>query len=249
MYSIKQLVGVLATPLMIALALALTAAVLRARNRPRASRWLTVTAFAVAYLSATAPVADALMWPLERQYPGVDSQSLPDVRYVVVLGSYYAPRDGIPVTGALDAEGIARIVEGVRLVRMLPHARLVASGGAPYGGTPSALGYAELALALGVPPERVIRVTDPLDTKAEASAVVALLGSSRFLLVTSASHMPRAMRLMRDVGAQPIAAPTAHRVNPSSWTWASFLPSAVQLRKSERALHEYVGLLALSMGL
>jgi uncharacterized SAM-binding protein YcdF (DUF218 family) len=62
--------------------------------------------------------------------------------------------------------------------------------------------------------------------------------------------MPRAVLLMERAGAHPIPAPTAQRV------WAGpmrsvrgFLPSARGLRKTELALHEYIGLLATRLGL
>ena len=62
------------------------------------------------YLGALAPVSNGLLGTLERQYPPLPS-SLPAVRYIVVLGSGYAPRDGIPVTAALDPDGLVEIVK------------------------------------------------------------------------------------------------------------------------------------------
>ena len=74
--------------------------------------------------------------------------------YVVVLGSGYHPRAGLPVTAALDATGVVRLTEGVRLLRQLPDARLVVSGGSVRGWPPIARGYALGAAALGVPAAR-----------------------------------------------------------------------------------------------
>lgn len=211
--------------------------------------WLLGSAAVVAYLGAISPVGDALLGPLERQYsPLRDDQTLPFVGYVVVLGSSYAPRTGIPVTGALDEDGLARVVEGVRLVRARGIAKLVVSGGAVTGETPSALGYAMLARSLGVDAASLVVLDDSLDTTDEARAIATVVGAARFILVTSAYHMPRAVRLMRRAGLHPIPAPTAQRVaEASGFRPGRWLPSSRGLRKSEHALHEYLGLVALAL--
>jgi uncharacterized SAM-binding protein YcdF (DUF218 family) len=88
-----------------------------------------------------------------------------------------------------------------------------------------------------------VRLGKALDTKEEAKSVFALLGKSQFVLVTSAYHMPRAMRLMELAGAHPIAAPTgqlaARRIDFGARAW---IPSSTSLRRTEHAIHEYIGL-------
>jgi hypothetical protein len=60
--------------------------------------------------------------------------------------------------------------------------------------------------------------------------------------------MPRAMQLMHRAGALPIPAPTGHRVLGSGYhSYRFFIPGSYNLRKTERAMHEYLGLLALTM--
>ena len=249
-YFIKQLVGALAMPLVLALSIAIAAAVVRSYGRRRTMKWLLVCAAGIAYFRAITPVGDALLWPLEREHPPLrQNEGLPAIRYVVVLGSGYSPRDGIPVTAALDEEGLVRVVEGVRLVRSLGAVRLVVSGGAFPGKTSSVLGYAELARALGVDAASLIVLDHSLDTGAEARAVAALTGTSPFVLVTSAYHMPRSIRLMERAGAHPIPAPTGQLVDRLlDVGLRAWLPSSRGLRKTERALHEYLGLVALAAG-
>lgn len=250
MHAVKQLVGAFATPMGLALVVALLGWLARMLGRRRLSSGLLVSAVGWMYLSATIPVANALLAPLEMRYPPLRADHSLQVDYIVVLGSQYAPRDGLPVTAALGSEGLTRIVEGVRLTRFFPEARLVVSGGAVAGYMPSARGYSVLARELGIEPAKLIVIDTPQDTREEAAAIVKLLASSPFVLVTSASHMPRAMELMIAAGARPLAAPTGHRADPSqTWTWRSLLPFASALRSTEIALHEYVGLLALSIGL
>lgn len=249
MHLIKQLIGAFARPLMIAVLIGAVAFVYRLRGRQRSATWLLVIAAAIVYLGATGRVGDALLGSLESRYPPLQDGSLPTVGYVVVLGSSYAPHDGIPVTAALDADGLARIVEGIRLVRRLGDVRLVVSGGAPPGETQPAIGYAMLAHGLGVDDRSLVVLNGSLDTGAEARSVAALIGAAPFILVTSASHMPRAMRLMERAGARPIPAPTAQRVNrAASRGWSGMLPTSSGLSKTEHALHEYLGLAALAAG-
>ena len=83
----------------------------------------------------------------------------------------------------------------------------------------------------------------------QSQAVSGVVGSSSFILVTSAYHMPRAMRLMQRAGLHPIAAPTGQRVGGPPRAWFGLLPTSGGLESTERALHEYFGLGALNLGL
>jgi uncharacterized SAM-binding protein YcdF (DUF218 family) len=155
------------------------------------------------YFGSLVSVGEALLTPLESQYPPLgDDAQLRGVGYIVVLGSAYVPRDGIPVTAALSENGLIRIVEGLRLAGHMGNVRLVVSGGAAQGFTPSAFGYAELARQFGVADASLVVLDRPLDTGDEAHAVKSLLGTAPFVLVTSAYHMPRAVRLVHRVGGR-----------------------------------------------
>ena len=203
------------------------------------------------YLASTRLVGDALLGPLERRYaPLSDSSMLPQVHTVVVLGSDYRPREGISAASALDADGLVRVVEGVQLARSLGAGRLIVSGGAPPGRVPVALGYARFAKSAGVPAESIVTLTGSLDTRDEARAVAGLLGATPFILVTSAFHMPRALWLMERAGVHPIPAPVGQRAwGMDRLVIGALIPTSYGLNESERALHEYLGLLAMTLRL
>jgi uncharacterized SAM-binding protein YcdF (DUF218 family) len=247
---LKAAVGVLAMPLVLALLMTIAALGFRFAARTRTSRVLLICIGALVYLSAIPLVGEALLWPLEARYAPL-AGSPPDVSYVVVLGSGYAPHDGLPVTAALGPDGVVRGVEAVRLARSLPGSRLVVSGGAPNAGQrPAAHGYAQLARALGIPQEAIIVSDRPLDTDSEAREVQKLLHGAPFLLVTSAYHMPRAMLVMMRAGARPIAAPTGQRAFGSlRLSWRAFVPGPYGLLDTEHAVHEYLALAAIASGL
>jgi uncharacterized SAM-binding protein YcdF (DUF218 family) len=251
MFVLKQWVDALASPLMLGLLLAVAALLMKIRRRPTSGNVLLLAAGGVIYLGSSSWSADLLISPLERRYAPLSQEAVvqSNAAYVVVLGSGYSPREGIPITAALDPDGLTRIVEGVRLARLIGGARLVMSGGAHAGGMPPSHGYAALARSLGIHDDRLVILDEPLDTSGEAKAVVALVGDEPFILVTSAYHMPRAVLRMRDAGASPIPAPTGQVTREAtSRTWRYWFPSAGGLGKSERAVHEYLGLVARHLG-
>jgi uncharacterized SAM-binding protein YcdF (DUF218 family) len=246
----RQLVELLTAPLALAMLLTVVGLLCQWRGRPRAGSWLVVAAAMVVYLGASPILGNALVVPLERAFPPFPEEA-PNaaVTYIVVLGSGYTPRDGIPVTAALDPSGLVRVVEAIRLMRRLGIGKLVLSGSAPPGQGHPALGYAELARGLGVPSSSLVILDQAENTMNEARAVRALLGDDSFILVTSAVHMPRAVRAMRRVGAHPIPAPTGQLVVDSAMRWTDLLPNSSGLQKVEAALHEYLGLAALVAGI
>jgi len=96
----------------------------------------------------------------------------------------------------------------------------------------------------------LVVLQSPLDTGAEARAIASLLNGAPFVLVTSAYHMPRAVRLMQRAGQHPIPAATGQRVGAfPGWGLHRWLPTSAGMRDSEIALHEYLGLAALAVGI
>jgi uncharacterized SAM-binding protein YcdF (DUF218 family) len=96
-------------------------------------------------------------------------------------------------------------------------------------------------LALGVKKENMIVNPQPRDTKEEALFLKDIVGSDKFVLVTSATHMPRSMKLFESLGLNPIAAPTDFYKKEH----AGYLqePDISSLQNSKSAIHEYIGIL------
>lgn len=214
----------------------------------RTSRLMMAGAGIFILLLAWRPVAEGLLAPLENSYPPLlHPEALAEVAAVVVLGGGWWPDPGRPITSQLNQSSALRLFEGLRLLQGLPKARLVVSGGSQNAERlPLALGFAQAARDMGVPAERILVLDVPLDTAQEAYAVRYALGiGARLVLVTSAAHMPRAMRHFQAVGLNPIPAPTHYLTGRGLPTnLLSWLPSSSSLEKSEVALHEYLGLLA-----
>jgi uncharacterized SAM-binding protein YcdF (DUF218 family) len=246
---LKSLVANLLMPLPVALLLMLVGAWMAIRGWRRVGFAALFGGFLLVFLASWSPVADRWLEPLEHAYsPVLDTGALTGVAAVVVLGSGWEPGQDWPASTRLTESSLYRLTEGLRLLQQLPEAQLVVTGGSRRSGVlPIAQGYAEAARSLGVASDRIVVLDKPTDTAQEAYAVREYLGTeARFLLVTSASHMPRSMRHFERVGLAPIPAPThfltgREKANPLRY----WVPSADGLRKTERAVYEYLGLLAL----
>ena len=126
------------------------------------------------------------------------------------------------------------------LARRFPEARLVHSGDtAP--DSESAVAR-ELLLGAGVDPQRIVFETKSRVTCESPRAtldVVAVDASQRWLLVTSAMHMPRAVACFRAAGWDVTPYPTNFRRGPDPFSFG--LPE--NLQDVDLAAHEWVGLL------
>ena len=187
-------------------------------------------------------VPDFFLENIERQYApyavddkGNDDSS--DVKFVVVLAAGYTPDQELPITSRFYYDGLVRLVEGVRLHRIIPETGLILSG-----GRGEAEFMKELVVALGVPQENLILETESMSTFDQAKFIPSIVKEKRFLLVTSASHMLRSMALFEKLGTRPIAAPTGHLVKHDG-NGISFLPATSNLRKADSFFYAILGLI------
>lgn len=194
-----------------------------------------------------APVANMVLHPLESRYPSFDQvlsesriEELP--KYIVVLAGGHTSAPGIPITSQLSGPALIRLIEGIRLFCLIPESKLVLTGGPVFDPLPAAELMARLAQSLGVDKQDIIFESESRFTHEQAKLIKKILGRRRFILVTSASHMPRSIALFRKLGMDPIPAPTDHRISkPPDWHQYFSLPSAGNLQKTQRALYEYLG--------
>lgn len=236
-------------PLPITLSLLALGLLLSTRSR-RLGLGFVVCSLALLLLASWPPVTDRLLAPLEQRYPTLLELSNDDsLAGVVVLGGGWQPNTPRSSVGRLSDSSAIRLMEGVRLWRHRPELPLIVSGASSDSAVPAvAKGYATAAMDLGVP-EAQLRILDwPTDTGQEARAVRDELGEgARVVLVTSASHMPRAMRHFQRAGLEPVAAPTHYLTQHTPrGTLRDWVPSASELRKTERVMYEALGLLAVS---
>jgi uncharacterized SAM-binding protein YcdF (DUF218 family) len=195
-------------------------------------------------------ISDSLLRPLERTFPPLLTEKLSGpvpfgqkVKWIVVLGGGHTSDPGLPVTSQISFESLARLTEAVRLYRSLPGTKLILSGGAVFDPVSNARIYFKTARIMDVPARDLVLSEQARDTEEEARLIEKTVGKDSLILVTSASHMPRAVALFRKRGMDPIPAPAAHIVKEQSYRApGDFFPSAGNLQKAQMAVHEYLGI-------
>ena len=210
-------------------------------RRQRAGKALVTFGAMLLVVLSNSFISNALLRPLEYHYPPLAvmhaGPSAPDVTFIAVLGGFANDDPDVPATSHISPDLMVRLIEGVFLHREIPGSKLILSG-----GTDSANGMTKMAQALGVSAEDILRLAEPHDTEEESKQIAPIVGSHRFILVTSASHMPRAMGLFRKGGLQPFAAPTDYLAPRRRWETDDFFPDGYSLFKSQVAFYEYLGM-------
>jgi len=244
MFLLKKIVAPLFFPMSLILGLLLIGLFLATLTRRRKAGiiFVLIGIFSLGMLSYHA-VSDKLLQPLEYRYPPLLSmENIQDIKWIVVLGGGHVSDPKLPANSQLSRASLARLVEGVRLYREIPKSKLILSGGKPFERIAEAKIMAEVAIAIGVKNQDLILEELSKDTEEEARLIHQVVGRDRFVLVTSASHMPRSMGLFRKLGMDPIPAPTDYLVKESQkMNPSKFYPKAENLYKAERAFYEYLG--------
>jgi uncharacterized SAM-binding protein YcdF (DUF218 family) len=164
------------------------------------------------------------------------------VQYIVVLAGGHYWNETRPLSSQFNYHGLVRLVEGIRLARQFPQAKLILSGGPGNSSISEAVIMKQLAEQLGISPGNIILETESMTTADEVSLIKPILEKTPFILVTSAAHMPRALSLCRKQGLNPIAAPTGFLKVSQHVKWFGW-PNTRNIDKVDFALHEYLGLL------
>lgn len=209
-------------------------------RRQRAGKALVSCGTILLIIFSSGFISQPLLHHLEHRYRPLvvgSMESPPAVSFIAVLGGGANNDPDVPLSSRISPDLLVRLVEGLRLHRVIPGSKLILSG-----SHDSADGMATMAQALGVSADDILKLSQPTDTAEESQQISRLVGSQRFILVTSAAHMPRAMALFHKRGMQPIAAPTDYITTRHSLSLDDFMPDAVKLGETQAAFYEYLGL-------
>jgi uncharacterized SAM-binding protein YcdF (DUF218 family) len=121
--------------------------------------------------------------------------------------------------------------------------KIVISGGSgnPFVKVSEAALMRELLLDLGIPRRRILIEVESQNTFENGKAVQRLGLNQPLLLITSASHMARALKVFKALGMSPLPAPCDFRARWSADDPLRFLPSTGALATSTAAIYEYLG--------
>lgn len=221
------------------------------RRFSRAGRRLAVVGTAALLVFGLSPIANWLVIPLEARFP-VPAVAAGETRFagIIVLGGAEDGRISFARGQLALNEAGERITEGLRLAHRLPAARLVFTGGAGAvtrearpGGDAVAAFWADA----GVAPARILVEGRSLTTYENAQFSRDLLHpqpGQRWLLVTSAAHMPRGMGLFRRAGFDVTAYPVDFRTKGPADALRPFGGIAHGLRRLDDGVREWSSLVA-----
>ena len=211
-------------------------------RRQRAGKALVTLGTALLLAFSNVSISNALVRHLERRYPPFAVGHLESIKsnvtYIAVLGGSTNDDPNVPITSHISPDVMVRLVEGVLLQHAIPGSKLILSA-----GNESAGGMTKLSQALGVRMEDILHLDGPRNTEEESQQIAHIVGKQPFVLVTSASHMPRAMAFCRKRGLQPMAAPSDYLAPRQQWELGYLFPDGFFLFKSQVAVYEYLGLL------
>jgi len=251
-FLLKKFLGYVLMPLPVCLTLLVAGLWLtRTSRRAKLGRALAATGTILLLLFTNKFVSVLLVHPLEARYAaipelGVDAipPGLAACKFVVVLGSGNGNTPGLSATNKLSTSALARVTEAVRLLRVLPDAKMIVSGPAEGSHPSHATMLARAAESLGIDPRRIVYIDHARDTEDESLATQRLVGDAPFALITSAWHMPRAMALFHHTGLTPLPCPTDFTSHTGDYFhWADLLWDVGSLERSTWAVHERMGYL------
>ena len=210
MFFLKKFLSPLLFPLPIIILLLVVGVVLLWFSRRQKTGRILVTAGLVVLVVLSYGAATPLLRAIEHAYPPPEHSVIAQAKWVVVLGGGTYSDPNLPLTARATGATLARLVAGVQLQREIPGSRLLLSGAAVFSGGSDAKSMAAIAAALGVAHADMALEDESQDTESQAVNVRRMIGSERFVLVTSASHMRRSVALFRKAGLDPIPAPAQY---------------------------------------
>ncbi|HEX9167547.1 MAG TPA: YdcF family protein [Roseiarcus sp.] len=246
----SKIFWILASPINLLLIGALSGLLLSFGSRSQFGRWLALAAILILFAAATLPLPALMIGPLEDRFPQPQAD-LPPPYGIIVLGGAVSDSLSAARGQTIFDEGGERITEAVILAKRFPAARVIYTGGTNSllgGGSNEAARARDLMVAMGVAPERITIEEKARNTHENARLTAAIVHpepSQRWLVVTSAFHMPRAMGVFEQAGFHPIAYPVSfHTAGQGAGALRPIFDPARNLRVFELAVHEWIGLAA-----
>jgi uncharacterized SAM-binding protein YcdF (DUF218 family) len=248
-FVLSKTLGIMLLPTNFLVGLGLIGAILLATRWARAGRRLAVTALVLLALAAFSPLGNLLLYPLEQRLPPWDpKQGEPDG--IIVLGGSIDADLSVAHGAAVVRSAPDRIIVAASLAHRYPNARIIFSGGSARlisNDAREADFAAALFESLGVAKSRLImerRSRNTLENAEFSKVLAAPKPGERWLLVTSAFHMPRSVGLFRKAGFVVEPYPVDWRVGGWDDLFAFSNQATDGLGRTETAVREWAGLIA-----
>ncbi|MGO4677265.1 YdcF family protein [Bosea sp. 2YAB26] len=246
-FVLSKIIWFLFSPVNLLILLAALAALLAFTRFARPARWLGGFAMLGILVLSFSPLPRIIVRPLENRFPQQEAARGPVTGVIVLGGAIGVARGDI----VLNHAG-ARMTKAVELARLHPQAKIAFTGGGANLLSPvvrtEADGARLLFEALGLPPERVVLEDKSRNTRENAIFTRDLVmpkPGERWLLLTSAWHMPRAMGVFRKAGFAVEAFPVDYlSSNEPADFFRPYREASRGLDIAELAFKEWAGLVA-----
>ena len=244
----REFLSIIINPIPVICFLVLFGLILFKRNKKRTGKALLIIAGFWFLLVSTPPLPELMAGELERKFPQLSDSYIKNVEApcnIIVLGGGHSDDAGLSPNNKLSLIALSRLVEGIRIHRMIPDSKLILSGFDKRSEQSEALVYFQTAISLGVDSTSMIFQASPSNTQQEAEDYVKNFGTDgKLILVTSAIHMPRSVMHFKNYGISPMPAPTDFILkNESRKHLLRWIPSANNIDIMESAIHEYAGII------
>ncbi len=235
-------------PINLLVELGIVSVVLMATRFAVLGRRLAATTLVLLALTAFSPLGNLLLYPLESRFPPWDpSRGAPDG--IIVLGGSVDTDLSAAHNTPVVAHAADRLLAPAELARRYPHARVVFTGGSAnlIANDAREADYSAPVLEnAGISKERLIVERESRNTYENAIFTKRLVSpkpGERWLLVTSAFHMPRSMGIFRKAGFDVEAYPVDWRMGGRDDLFSFTNMAADGLGRTEVAVREWIGLL------
>jgi uncharacterized SAM-binding protein YcdF (DUF218 family) len=247
-FIISKVLGFFAEPSNLLLTIGVCGAVLLLTRFARLGQRLMVASLLLLAVIGLSPVGNMLLIPLEQRFPPWDT-GRGDPHGIIVLGGALSPSVSAARNVPALNEAAERLTVTAELARRYPNARIIFSGGTGallYREGAEAEFAVQLLGSLGVGGGRIAaedRSRNTIENALFSRELAAPKPGERWLLVTSAYHMPRAIGVFRQAGFPVEAHPVDWRTRGPQDARRAFPTVGDGLRRTDTAVREWVGLL------
>ncbi|WP_440053661.1 YdcF family protein [Pseudoalteromonas sp. T1lg65] len=241
MFVTKKVIGQLVMPLPLSLLCLLVFMLFVAKSKKRPYIGALVVIVFLWFI-ATPFFAQFVLSSSNHSLQPFNAKKHDNIDKIVVLGCDIYPSSTLPSNAQLGGCSLSRLVEGVRLAKLYPNAKLIVSG-AGFGATTNSSLMSNTAVTLGIESKRIIQNPSARDTAEEASSLAPKLVDFDVALVTSAYHMKRATDLFAAQGIEVVSAPTEYTNFVHFPEYRMYIPNIQALMSVTQVWHEQIGLL------
>ncbi len=249
-FALSKTLGVMALPTNFLIGIGLVGAILLATRFTSLGRKLLIASVLLLAVCGFSPLGNWLLYPLEARFPAWNA-ALGPPDGIVVLGGPIDPELSLAHDTTVFRGSVDRVIATAALALRYPKARIVFSGGNANLVFDDTAKEADFALSvferLGIPRERLEMEGRSRNTQENAEfskALVAPKIGERWLLVTSAYHMPRSVGVFRKAGFAVEPYPVDWRVGGRADLLAFSIYAIEGLGRVETGIREWLGLVA-----